>query len=324
MLVSRLGVAQMQLIEIAKALCYESKLLILDEPTATLTSKEVERLFEILRRLKSKGVTILYISHRLHEIAEIGDRVTVLRDGQLVATRPLAGLTIPEIVHMMVGRSMEGEHAFREDVVVSGEALRVEGLRRNAKTPEVSLRVGKGEIVGVAGLVGSGRTETMARAIFGADPKIAGEIFVEGVRVKIASPKDAVRHGLCLMTEDRKGQGLLLGMSCAHNITITDLSENLALRRSRSRRRARRGDGTRRGSAHQDAFDRSAGAQLFRRQPAEGRHREVAVPRLESPDLRRADARHRRRRAGPRSTISCGAWPRRAAAFSSFRPTCRS
>jgi len=142
-LVSRLGVAQMQLIEIAKALCYEGKLIILDEPTATLTSKEVERLFEILRRLKAKGVTILYISHRLHEIAEIGDRVTVLRDGQLVATRPLAGLTIPEIVHMMVGRSMEGEHAFREDIVVSGDALRVEGLRRSAKTPEVSHAWGK-------------------------------------------------------------------------------------------------------------------------------------------------------------------------------------
>ena len=203
-LVSRLGVAQMQLVEIAKALCYESKLLILDEPTATLTSKEVERLFEILRRLKAKGVTILYISHRLHEIAEIGDRVTVLRDGQLVATRPLAGLTIPEIVHMMVGRSMEGEHAFREDIVVSGEALRVEGLRRSAKTPEVSLRVGKGEIVGVAGLVGSGRTET-ARAIFGADPKIAGEIFVEGVRVDISSPQR--RGPAWALPHDRRPQG---------------------------------------------------------------------------------------------------------------------
>ena len=212
----------MQLVEIAKALCYESKLLILDEPTATLTSKEVDRLFEILRRLKARQVTILYISHRLHEVYEVGDRVTVLRDGQLVATRPLAGLSIPEIVHMMVGRSLEGEHAFREDVAVAGEALRVEGLRRNAKSPEVSFRVGKGEIVGVAGLVGSGRTET-ARAIFGADPKIAGEIFVEGERVDIASPREAVRHGLCLMTEDRKGQGLLLGMSCAENITITDL-----------------------------------------------------------------------------------------------------
>ena len=223
-LVSRLGVAQMQLIEIAKTLVYESKLLILDEPTATLTSKEVDRLFDILRRLKARGVTILYISHRLQEIGEIGDRVTVLRDGQLVATRPLAGLTIAEIVHMMVGRSLQGEHAFREDVQVFGEALRVKGLKRDLRSPEVSFAVAKGEIVGVAGLVGSGRTE-MARAIFGADPKVAGEIYVEGERVEIESPRDAVRHGLCLMTEDRKGQGLLLGMSCVENITITDLAK---------------------------------------------------------------------------------------------------
>jgi ribose transport system ATP-binding protein len=222
--VSRLGVAQMQLIEIAKTLVYESKLLILDEPTASLTSKEVDRLFDILRRLKARGVTILYISHRLQEIGEIGDRVTVLRDGQLVATRPLAGLTIAEIVHMMVGRSLQGEHAFRKDVQVFGEALRVKGLKRDPGSPEVSFAVAKGEIVGVAGLVGSGRTET-ARAIFGADPKVSGDIYVEGERVKIESPRDAVRHGLCLMTEDRKGQGLLLGMSCVENITITDLAK---------------------------------------------------------------------------------------------------
>ncbi len=222
--VARLGVAQMQLIEIAKTLVFESKLLILDEPTATLTSKEVDRLFEILRRLKARGVTILYISHRLQEIGEVGDRVTVLRDGQLVATRPLAGLTIPDIVRMMVGRSVTDERAFRADVVVAGEALRVVGLRRGVQSPEVSFSVGKGEIVGVAGLVGSGRTET-ARAIFGADRKIAGEIYVEGERVAIGSPRDAVQSGLCLMTEDRKGQGLLLGMSCAQNITITDLAK---------------------------------------------------------------------------------------------------
>jgi ribose transport system ATP-binding protein len=222
--VSRLGVAQMQLIEIAKTLVFESKLLILDEPTATLTSKEVDRLFDILRRLKARGVTVLYISHRLQEIGEIGDRVTVLRDGQLVATLPLAGLTIPEIVRMMVGRSVTDERAFRPDVEVAGEALRVIGLRRDARSPEVSFSVGKGEMVGVAGLVGSGRTET-ARAIFGADKKIAGQIYVEGQPVAIASPQDAVRSGLCLMTEDRKGQGLLLGMSCAQNITITDLAK---------------------------------------------------------------------------------------------------
>jgi ribose transport system ATP-binding protein len=222
--VSTLGVAQMQLVEIAKALCYDSKLLILDEPTATLTSKEVERLFEILKRLKSKNVTILYISHRLHEIYDIGDNVTVLRDGQVVATRPLAGLAIGDIVRMMVGRSIQEGHVFREDVKVDGELLRVEGLKRNAHSPEVSFTVSRGEIVGVAGLVGSGRTETM-RAVFGADPKIAGRIFVEGTPVEVNSPQDAVQHGLSLLTEDRKGQGLLLTLPCAENITITDLAK---------------------------------------------------------------------------------------------------
>jgi ribose transport system ATP-binding protein len=222
--VSRLGVAQMQLVEIAKALCYDSKLVILDEPTATLTSKEVERLFEILKKLKAKGVTILYISHRLQEIYDIGDTVTVLRDGQVVETRPLAGLTIPDIVRMMVGRSIRDEDAFRDDVAVEGELLRVEGLKRSAGAPPVSFAVRRGEIVGVAGLVGSGRTETM-RALFGADPKVAGDVFVEGERVEIQSPRDAVQHGLSLLTEDRKGQGLLLTLPCAENITITDLAK---------------------------------------------------------------------------------------------------
>ena len=241
-LVSRLGVAQMQLIEIAKTLAFESKLLILDEPTATLTSKEVDRLFDILRRLKRRGVTILYISHRLQEVGEIGDRMTVLRDGQLIATRPLAGVTIPDIVRLMVGRSLKDQHIFRDDVAVAGEALRVEGLRRDAKSPEVSFAVGRGEIVGVAGLVGSGRTETV-RALFGADPKLSGEIWVEGEPVEIASPRDAVSHGLCLMTEDRKAQGLLLGMSCAENVTITDLgkvSRNGVLQRHAERQAATR------------------------------------------------------------------------------------
>jgi ribose transport system ATP-binding protein len=222
--VERLGVAQTQLVEIAKALCHESKLLILDEPTATLTSKEIERLFGILRQLKANNVTIIYVSHRLHEIFEIGDRVTVLRDGLVVATRPLAGLTIAEIVRMMVGHSIKAEHLFREDVQIGDEVLGVEGLRRSASAPEVSFNVRHGEIVGVAGLVGSGRTEAM-RAVFGADPRFAGRISVDGAPVTIASPQDAVRHGLSLLTEDRKNQGLLLGLPCAENISITDLAK---------------------------------------------------------------------------------------------------
>jgi ribose transport system ATP-binding protein len=194
--VSRLGVAQMQLVEIAKALCHESKLLVLDEPTATLTAREVDRLFEILHRLKAKGVTTLYISHRLEEISEVGDQVTVLRDGLHVTTRPLVGLGIPKIVEFMVGRTITDQGVFRAAVPIGGEALGVTGLKLTGDSPEISFSVGKGEIVGIAGLVGSGRTEAV-RALFGADPKVAGQIRIEGKEVEIASPKDAVSHGLC-------------------------------------------------------------------------------------------------------------------------------
>ena len=223
-LANRLSVAQLQLLEIAKALCYDSKLLILDEPTATLTTKEVDRLFEILKTLRARDVTTLYISHRLEEIFEIGDDVTVLRDGRHVTTRSLSGLTIPKIVELMVGRELANHHAFREDCRVYDEALGVSGLRVDDNSPEISFSVAKGEIVGIAGLVGSGRTETV-RAIFGADKKAAGEIRVNGKAVEIQNPSDAVRAGLCLATEDRKTQGLMLDLSCAQNITITNLGK---------------------------------------------------------------------------------------------------
>jgi ribose transport system ATP-binding protein len=222
--VERLGVAQMQLVEIAKALAQDSKLLILDEPTAALTSKEIDRLFGILKRLKVQQVTIIYISHRLHEIYEIGDRVTVLRDGEVVATRPLAELAISDIVKMMVGREIKAEHVFRDDVVPGDEILHVEGLQRSASLPALSFSLRRGEILGVAGLVGSGRTETM-RALFGADPSVAGRIVIDGREARINSPQDAVEHGLCLLTEDRKSQGLLLGLPCVENISITDLAK---------------------------------------------------------------------------------------------------
>jgi ribose transport system ATP-binding protein len=239
-IVSRLGVGEMQLVEIAKALCHDSKLLILDEPTATLTDKEVQRLFEILHRLKARQVTTLYISHRLPEIYEIGDRVTILRDGRHVATRPVKGLSIPDIVQMMVGHSIQEDDAFRADVKVSGTALRVDGLQLSKGAPQLSFSVGHGEIVGIAGLVGSGRSEAM-RALFGADPKVAGRIEIDGAPVEIASPRDAVAHGLCLLTEDRKEQGLLLDMSCAENMTITHLdkvSSHGLLRREAERQAA--------------------------------------------------------------------------------------
>lgn len=223
-LISELGVAQMQLVEIAKALGYDSKLLVLDEPTATLTPPEIERLFAIIGRLKAKGVTIIYISHRLHEVFEIGERVTVLRNGRLVETRALEGLSVPHLVRMMIGRDIADEYSFDATIVPGSVALEVENVTRAIPTTAVSFSVCEGEILGVAGLVGSGRTEIM-RAIFGADPKGGGEIRLYGTPVNIRDPKDAVRNGLGFLTEDRKGQGLMLDMPVDINATITDLKK---------------------------------------------------------------------------------------------------
>ncbi len=222
--VYQLGIAQMQLVEIAKALSNESRVLILDEPTATLTSKEIDRLFEIIKRLKQAGVTIIYISHRLQEIFEIGDRVTVLRNGQKVDTRSTAAVTIPELVKMMVGREMASEYPYQESVKVGAEIFRVENLVYQGNHTPISFSVKSGEILGVAGLVGSGRTETM-RAIFGADPKKSGRIFLDGHELSIKQPKDAVTGGVGLLTEDRKGQGLVLDMSCAVNTSLANLAK---------------------------------------------------------------------------------------------------
>lgn len=222
--VYQLGIAQMQLVEIAKALSGESKVLILDEPTATLTSKEIDRLFEIIRRLKNNGVTIIYISHRLQEIFEIGDRVTVLRNGLKVDTRATTEVTIPEIVKMMVGREMASEYPYQESVKVGEEVFRVENVVYKGNKNQVSFSVKAGEILGVAGLVGSGRTETM-RAIFGADPKVSGKVFLDGKELKINQPRDAVESGVGLLTEDRKGQGLILDMPCTVNISLANLNQ---------------------------------------------------------------------------------------------------
>ena len=221
--VEQLGVAQMQLVEIAKALSGESKLLIMDEPTATLTSKEITKLFDIIEQLKRKGVTILYISHRLQEIFDISDRVTVLRNGRAIDTCLVNDVDIPGLVKMMVGKSLEEEYPFNEAVIPGPEILRIENLKNSGSKEEgISFSLRQGELLGIAGLVGSGRTEAM-RAIFGADPKEQGTIALHGRAVTITSPKDAVAHGICLLTEDRKSQGLLLDMPCYSNISLTRL-----------------------------------------------------------------------------------------------------
>jgi ribose transport system ATP-binding protein len=237
--VELMGVAQRQLIEIAKAISTESKVLILDEPTATLTPPEIRRLFGIIERLKARGVTIIYISHRLQETFEIGDRITILRNGKKVATHPVGQITIPEIVRLMVGRDMEAEYPFQATVEPGAEILRVQGLRYRGGQHAISFGLRQGEILGIAGLVGSGRTETM-RAIFGADRKLAGQIYLRDRPVSIRSPREAVRYGISLLTEDRKGQGLILDMPCYVNITLTDLAQVSAtgLLRPRGERKA--------------------------------------------------------------------------------------
>jgi len=224
-LVRTLGVGHQQLVEIAAGLSRRCDLLILDEPTAALTDPEINRLFDQVNRLKEAGTSVLYISHRLEEIQRISDRVSVLRDGRLIATRSVAETSLDEIVRLMVGREL-GEAFQREAQPPGPLALRVQGLRRGPAVQDVSFEVHRGEILGFAGLMGSGRTETM-RALFGADRKEAGDIFFHGAAAPspVHSPRDAVRLGLALLTENRKEQGLWLPLSVRSNLTMMCLNQ---------------------------------------------------------------------------------------------------
>ena len=223
-LVQGLGMAQRQLIEIAKALSGDSRIVIMDEPTATLTSRETERLFEIIVRLRDSGVAILFVSHHLQELFEICDSVTVLRNGRKVSTQAIGDTTPRDLVRLMVGREVVEATPRAKATEQRQEALRVEGLRYKGQPPgaQVDFAVGRGEILGIAGLVGSGRTETM-RAIFGADPLLAGSVFRDARPVSIHCPADALAEGICLVTEDRKDEGLLLDMPIRANLSLARL-----------------------------------------------------------------------------------------------------
>ncbi|MEI7774029.1 MAG: sugar ABC transporter ATP-binding protein, partial [Verrucomicrobiota bacterium] len=203
----RLTTAQQQLVEIAKALAFDARIIVMDEPSAALTSHEVERLFEIIRDLKSHGIGIIYISHRLDEIFTITDRVVVLRDGKNVGERTTAQITRNEMIELMVGRELKDEFPTRT-VSVGAPRLEVSGLRRGRAVRDVSFTVRRGEILALTGLVGAGRTETV-RLIFGADSREAGEIRLDGRVLAIRSPQDAIAAGIGLLTEDRKLQGLV-------------------------------------------------------------------------------------------------------------------
>jgi ABC-type sugar transport system ATPase subunit len=219
--VRTLSVAQQQLVEIARALANESRVLILDEPSATLSDPEVARLFAVLRRLRERGLGIVYISHRLEEIFAVADRVTVLRDGRRVASSPVAAVDRAQLIRWMVGRDVTEE--FPPRASTRGETvLEVRGLACPPRFSDVSFTVHRGEIVGLAGLVGAGRT-SVALALFGALPDVRGEVRLEGRPVRFASPAQAIDGGVGYVTEDRRRRGLFRRLSAAANITISYL-----------------------------------------------------------------------------------------------------
>lgn len=234
-LIQGLSIAQQQMLEIARAINENARILIMDEPTASLANNEVDDLFNQIRMLKEKKVAIIYISHRMEETFRVCDTVTVLRDGQFIGTVDTAGTNEKELISMMVGR--EFENMYGHERSVGGETImRVEKLS-SAVVKEVSFDLKKGEILGFAGLVGAGRTET-ALALFGIDKMLTGTVTVDGKQVSIHAPSDAIRAGIALVPEDRKGQGLFLGHSIARNLTFQVLPyfiHNLRISRKKER-----------------------------------------------------------------------------------------
>jgi len=217
---SELSIANTQMVEIAKAISYNSKLIIMDEPTSAITEKEVHHLFKIIRSLKQEGVSIIYITHKMDELAQITDEVTVLRDGKYIGTKSSDQITKDELIEMMVGRELN-QVFHKQRVEIKEVALSVKNLCKKGKFENISFEVRKGEIVGFAGLMGSGRTEVL-ESVFGITPPDSGEIYIHGEKVNIRSPRDAIRYGMGLLTEDRKLTGLFLPLSVQDNIiTVT-------------------------------------------------------------------------------------------------------
>ncbi|MDQ0000698.1 sugar ABC transporter ATP-binding protein [Pseudarthrobacter sulfonivorans] len=224
--VSRLGTAYWQLTEIAKALAQNATVLIMDEPTASLARHESEALFELIDRLKQRGISIIYISHRMDEVYRLADRITILRDGRHLLTEPLTNVTPEQIVEGIVGKKIEGQLSYRARQVAPDVAplLEVRGLNAGRRVRDVSFALRPGEILGLAGLMGSGRTE-LARALFGIDKVDSGEVLLRGKKVTLASPQQAINAGVALIPEDRRAQGLVLEHSVQDNLLLPLLGQ---------------------------------------------------------------------------------------------------
>lgn len=221
---SDLSVGQQQMVEICKALMVDAKVLIMDEPTAALTQSETEGLFRLIKSLREKGVSIVYISHRMEEIFELCDRITILRDGTYVGTENIKDINMDDIVRMMIGREIGERYPKRENVKIGDEVISVEGLTKGKVFRNVNFGVRAGEVLGVSGLMGAGRTEIM-HAIFGNLPYDSGRILINGEAVQIKCARDAINAGIGFITEDRKTEGLLLEKSIAENIELANLGK---------------------------------------------------------------------------------------------------
>lgn len=219
----KLSVAQQQMVEIAKAVSYDTKLVIMDEPTSSLTDQETQILFRIIKDLSARGIAVIFITHRMEEIFTIADRVTVLRDGCYIGTKTISETSSEELISMMIGRTLTQQYPSRS--VAQGEViLRVDHLSDGRKVKDISFELHTGEVLGFAGLVGAGRTETM-RMIFGADPIKSGRIYLRGQEIHVRTPQDAIRRGISLVTEDRKQEGLLLRQSVQSNTVMVALGK---------------------------------------------------------------------------------------------------
>jgi rhamnose transport system ATP-binding protein len=221
--VQGLSVAEQQLVEIAKALSLQARVLVLDEPTAALSAHEVEELFTIVRQLRERGVAILFVSHRLEEVFKLADRLTVLRDGTHIITAPVSEMNTEQIIKHMVGRELSNLYP-KSEAVIGEVALEVRQLTRSGVFADVSFQLRRGEILGFSGLVGAGRTE-MARVLFGIDRAESGEIWLKGKKVRIRSPQQAMEYGIAYVPEDRHQQGLVVNFSIAANVTLAILQQ---------------------------------------------------------------------------------------------------
>ncbi|MFZ4655485.1 MAG: sugar ABC transporter ATP-binding protein [Caldilineaceae bacterium] len=239
--VADLTVAKQQMVEIAKALSYHSEVLIMDEPTAALTETEIDELFRMINQLRARGVGIVYISHRLEEIKRICNRITIMRDGHYINTVDAQDVSIDQIISMMVGRTIYESAPEVPDTPNQETVLAVKGLNRAGVLKDINFTLKKGEILGFAGLMGAGRTE-VARAVFGADRIDTGEIYVQGRRAQIKTPRDAVRYGIGYLSEDRKRYGLALGMDVESNVVLAAFKKFLGrlgwVNRGKTRRTA--------------------------------------------------------------------------------------